>query len=62
MLNAVSLLVTLRVVNGRNPNIFDFVSVLLGSCERVTDGYTVIKRRSYLLESDNEEVACQPSC
>jgi len=52
MLDSVSLLVTLRVVDGRNPNIFDFVSVLLGSSERVTDGYTVIKRRSYLLEPD----------
>jgi radical SAM family uncharacterized protein/radical SAM-linked protein len=62
MLDSVSLLVTLRVVDGRNPNIFDFVSVLLGSCERVSDGYTVIKRRSYLLEPDNEEVVCQQNC
>lgn len=62
MLDSVSLLVTLRVVDDRNPNIFDFVSALLGSCERVSEGYRVIKRRSYLLESDNEEVRCQQNC
>ena len=62
MLDEVSLLVTLRVVNGRNPNIFDFVSALVGSHERVTDGYVVVKRRSYLFEPDNEEVRCQPNC
>ncbi len=62
MPDSVSLLVTLRVVDGRNPNIFDFVSVLLGSSERVTDGYTVIKRRSYLLESNDNEVVCQQNC
>lgn len=57
-----SLLLTLKVVMGRNPNIFDFVSALVGSPERVTDGYVVVKRRSYLLEPDHEEVGCQPNC
>ena len=58
-----SLLVTLKVVDGRNPNIYDVISALLGSSgERITDGYTVIKQRSCLLEPDCEEDVCQPNC
>ena len=63
MPDASSLLLTLKVVDGRNPNIYDVVSALLGSSgERITDGYTVIKQRSCLLEPECEEDVCQPSC
>jgi len=63
MPDASSLMLTLGVVDGRNPNIYDVVSALLGSNgERITDGYTVIKRKSCLLEPDCKEDVCQPSC
>lgn len=63
MPDASSLLLTLKVVDGRNPNIYDVISALLGSSgERITDGYTVIKQRSCLLEPECEEDVCQPSC
>ncbi len=45
---AATLRLLVRVINGRNPNIYDLVSSLLGAEKRVMAGYRVIKKRSLL--------------
>ncbi|MBW1645504.1 MAG: TIGR03960 family B12-binding radical SAM protein, partial [Deltaproteobacteria bacterium] len=39
---------TVKVIGGRNPNIYDLVSSLVGAGERVVHGYRVVKKRSFL--------------
>ncbi|MBN2333862.1 MAG: TIGR03960 family B12-binding radical SAM protein [Deltaproteobacteria bacterium] len=45
--------ITVQVVNGRNPNIYDLVSALMGSDERQDAGYEVIKESSMLSDGSN---------
>jgi hypothetical protein len=43
-----------QVIDGRNPNIYDVVSALLGAEERVTEGYQAMKVQSRLDEPKPE--------